>query len=138
MSSIVSIQGLGKTYDNGFQALKSVDLDIESGEIFALLKTPGAAMTKTQKAAAKTVLNSLDRVAFLTQAGWLPDETVMPWMHPMIHKSWKVLEAHVLAERESRNEPYYYEHAEDIAKRCQAWREKHNIPDEVIYVEGSL
>lgn len=37
----------------------------------------------------KQTLNSLDRVAFLTQANWIPEETVMPWMNPMIVKSWK-------------------------------------------------
>jgi len=42
---IISIQGLSKTYAGGFQALKSVDLDIEKGEIFALLGPNGAGKT---------------------------------------------------------------------------------------------
>ncbi len=37
MTPIVSIQGLSKTYAGGFQALKQVDLQIQRGEIFALL-----------------------------------------------------------------------------------------------------
>ena len=45
MSSIISIQGLSKTYEGGFTALKSVDLDIEQGEIFALLGPNGAGKT---------------------------------------------------------------------------------------------
>ena len=42
---IISIKGLGKTYASGFQALKSVDLDIRRGEIFALLGPNGAGKT---------------------------------------------------------------------------------------------
>ena len=44
-ASIISIKGLGKTYASGFQALKSVDLDIRRGEIFALLGPNGAGKT---------------------------------------------------------------------------------------------
>ena len=43
--SIISIQGLSKTYDGGFQALKDVDLTIRKGEIFALLGPNGAGKT---------------------------------------------------------------------------------------------
>ncbi|MCP1315198.1 MULTISPECIES: ABC transporter ATP-binding protein [unclassified Halomonas] len=42
---IISIQGLNKTYEGGFQALKHVDLSIQRGEIFALLGPNGAGKT---------------------------------------------------------------------------------------------
>ena len=42
MPPIISIKGLTKTYASGFRALKSVDLDIRRGEIFALLGPNGA------------------------------------------------------------------------------------------------
>ncbi|ATQ44872.1 ABC transporter ATP-binding protein [Caulobacter mirabilis] len=42
---IISVKGLAKTYAGGFQALKSVDLDIRDGEIFALLGPNGAGKT---------------------------------------------------------------------------------------------
>jgi ABC-2 type transport system ATP-binding protein len=42
---IICISGLTKTYSTGFQALKSVDLAIEAGEIFALLGPNGAGKT---------------------------------------------------------------------------------------------
>ena len=45
MSSIVSVKGLTKRYDSGFEALKSVDLEIEEGEIIALLGPNGAGKT---------------------------------------------------------------------------------------------
>ncbi len=45
METVVRIEGLEKTYDGGFQALKSVDLDILRGEIFALLGPNGAGKT---------------------------------------------------------------------------------------------
>lgn len=45
MQSIISIQNLSKIYASGFQALKSVNLDIYAGEIFALLGPNGAGKT---------------------------------------------------------------------------------------------
>jgi len=45
VTSIISIKGLSKTYAGGFQALKSVDLEIRQGEIFALLGPNGAGKT---------------------------------------------------------------------------------------------
>ncbi|MGB0753602.1 MAG: ABC transporter ATP-binding protein [Candidatus Pseudothioglobus sp.] len=45
MDSIISIKGLSKTYNSGFQALKTVDLEINRGEILALLGPNGAGKT---------------------------------------------------------------------------------------------
>jgi len=88
--------------------------------------------------AIKRVLNSLDRVAFLTQTGWIPDEMIMPWMNPMIVKSWAKLEKYVDYESQRRNEPDYYEHARALAERCIDWRAK-NLPDaEITWVKKAL
>ncbi len=87
-------------------------------------------LNQEDQEAMKKVLNSLDRVAFLTQSGWIPDELVMPWMHPMIAKSWEKLEPYVLYERKRRNEPYYYEHAGWLAERCKQWRAKNLAENE--------
>lgn len=90
------------------------------------------------QAYAKQTLNSLDRVAFLTQAGWVPDEIVMPWMNPMIVKAWTRLEPYVDYESRRRKEPDYYVHARELANRCLAWREEH-LPDaELTWVEDAL
>jgi ABC-2 type transport system ATP-binding protein len=45
MQPIISVSKLSKTYASGFQALKSIDLDIRRGEIFALLGPNGAGKT---------------------------------------------------------------------------------------------
>ncbi len=45
MAAMISISGLSKTYASGFAALKSVDLEIRRGEIFALLGPNGAGKT---------------------------------------------------------------------------------------------
>lgn len=95
-------------------------------------------MADEGRAAIKQVLNSLDQVAFLTQSGWIPDEIIMPWMYPMIAKSWKKLEPYVNYEKQRRKEPYYYQCVGELAKRCHAWRVK-NVPDwEIIWIEDAL
>jgi ABC-2 type transport system ATP-binding protein len=45
VSSILSVQGLTKTYASGQHALKNINLDIRRGEIFALLGPNGAGKT---------------------------------------------------------------------------------------------
>jgi ABC-2 type transport system ATP-binding protein len=45
MDSIISIRDLTKTYANGFEALKTTNLDIRRGEIFGLLGPNGAGKT---------------------------------------------------------------------------------------------
>ena len=86
----------------------------------------------------KQVLNSLDKVSFLTQSTWIPDEIIMPWMHPMIAKSWAKLEPYVLYERKRRNEPYYYRHAEQLARRCADWRASHVPQTTIEWVDDAL
>ncbi|QPQ55805.1 ABC transporter ATP-binding protein [Allosphingosinicella flava] len=45
MQPVIEVKGVTKTYASGHQALKSVDLDIRKGEIFALLGPNGAGKT---------------------------------------------------------------------------------------------
>ena len=95
-------------------------------------------MSSEGRLAVKQVLNSLDRVAFLTQSGWIPDDVIMPWMHPMIAKSWEKLAPYVLYERKRRNEPYFYKHAESLAHRCQNWRQKNLTAVDNKWVDDAL
>jgi hypothetical protein len=97
-----------------------------------------ASLPPDGQAAIKKVLNSLDRVAFLTQAGWIPEEIIMPWMHPMIAKSWEKLEPYVQFEIQRRNEPYYYQQARQLAERCRIWRRENLAEVEVKWVEQAL
>ena len=45
MQPVISVANLSKTYASGYQALKSINLDIRRGEIFALLGPNGAGKT---------------------------------------------------------------------------------------------
>ncbi|PZR75841.1 MAG: ABC transporter, partial [Stutzerimonas stutzeri] len=47
MSTALSIRQLTKTYGNGFQALKGIDLDVAEGDFFALLGPNGAGKSTT-------------------------------------------------------------------------------------------
>jgi hypothetical protein len=95
-------------------------------------------LNDTGRDAIKRTLNSLDRVAFLTQSGWIPQEMVMPWMSPMVVKVWVKLCPYVKYESERRGEPDYYEHACALAQQCQEWRAE-NVPEaEVRWLEDAL
>jgi len=47
VSYALKINGLKKTYDNGFEALKGIDLAVETGDFFALLGPNGAGKSTT-------------------------------------------------------------------------------------------
>lgn len=47
MTAALSIRNLQKEYDNGFQALKGIDLDVQPGDFFALLGPNGAGKSTT-------------------------------------------------------------------------------------------
>lgn len=47
MTAALSISGLRKTYVNGFEALKGIDLDVAPGDFFALLGPNGAGKSTT-------------------------------------------------------------------------------------------
>jgi len=47
MTVALSIKGLQKTYANGFQALKGIDLDVQQGDFYALLGPNGAGKSTT-------------------------------------------------------------------------------------------
>jgi Domain of unknown function (DUF4760) len=95
-------------------------------------------LTSEGHAAIKLVLNSLDHIAFLTQAGWIPEDMIMPWMNPMVVKAWAKLAPYVEYESRKRREPDYYQHARELAERCGEWR-KHNVRNtEITWIKDAL
>lgn len=95
-------------------------------------------LTPEDRAQVKRVLNSLDRVAFLTQSNWIPEEMVMPWMNPMIVKAWAKLGPYVEHEKARRDEPEYYRMAGQLAERCIAWRKKHVQESDIVWLPDAL
>ncbi|NHO64782.1 ABC transporter ATP-binding protein [Aestuariicella hydrocarbonica] len=63
MSIALSIKQLVKTYDNGFQALKGVDLDVKEGDFFALLGPNGAGKSTTIGVICSLVTKSAGKVS---------------------------------------------------------------------------
>ena len=89
METIIAIKGLTKVYDNGFQALKGVDLTIKRGEILALLGPNGAGKTTlisvitgiVAKSAGNVTVDGFDNVVDYRQArqliGLVPQELTL-------------------------------------------------------------
>lgn len=63
MTQALSIRGLKKTYDNGFEALKGIDLDVQQGDFFALLGPNGAGKSTTLGVVATLVNKSAGSVS---------------------------------------------------------------------------
>ncbi|UCG26075.1 MAG: hypothetical protein JSW55_08860, partial [Chloroflexota bacterium] len=63
---------------------------------------------------------------------------VMPWMNPMIVKSWLKLKPYVERERELRGEPDYYEHAGELGEKCLEWRSKNLEEAEIKWRKNAL
>lgn len=97
-----------------------------------------AALDETGRDAVKQVLNSLDHVAFLTQAKWIPEDMIMPWMNPMIVKAWVKLKPYVEYESARRKEPDYYQNARKLAEQCVEWRAKRYQTAQITWVENAL
>ncbi|HKJ07701.1 MAG TPA: ABC transporter ATP-binding protein [Gammaproteobacteria bacterium] len=62
MTTALSIRSLTKTYANGFQALKGVDLDVQQGDFFALLGPNGAGKSTTISIVTSLVTKSSGKV----------------------------------------------------------------------------
>jgi ABC-2 type transport system ATP-binding protein len=94
--AILSIRGLRKTYGTGVDALKSVDLDIRRGEIFALLGPNGAGKTTLINIVCGTVTATSGEVLVegknwqrnyreaRTRIGIVPQELTMDVFEPLI------------------------------------------------------
>lgn len=63
MTEALSIRGLKKIYDNGFEALKGIDLIVEEGDFFALLGPNGAGKSTTIGVISSLVVKSEGEVS---------------------------------------------------------------------------
>jgi ABC-2 type transport system ATP-binding protein len=61
----LSISGLGKVYDNGFVALKDINLQVDQGDFFALLGPNGAGKSTTLGIVSGLVNNTQGKVSLL-------------------------------------------------------------------------
>ena len=94
--TVLSIRGLSKSYASGTEALKSVDLDIRRGEIFALLGPNGAGKTTLINIVCGIVTPSSGEVLIdgrdwqsdyrfaRTRIGLVPQELTMDVFEPLI------------------------------------------------------
>ena len=128
--------------DRLFQELNSAENIAVRRHVFQQLPAFAAggqaALSVQDRDAMKTVLNSLDRVAFLTQENWIPEATIMPWLNPMVVKAWMKLKPYVEADRHRRQAPDYYERAGALGERCLAWRKHHRPGAEIVWLDDAL
>jgi len=128
MPSILSIKGLSKTYKTGFSALKSVDLDIAKGEIFALLGPNGAGKTTlisivcgiVTKSTGSVTVGGHDNVSDYRAAramiGLVPQELSLP----IFDKVWDTVSFSRQLFGKPRNDAYL----EKILKQLSLWDKK--------------
>jgi hypothetical protein len=76
-------------------------------------------------------------VAFLTQAGWIPEEMIMPWMNPMVVKAWEKLEPYVDYESRRRNEPDYYAEVR-VGRALSSLAGEESAGAEITWAENAL
>ena len=62
MNTAISIKNLRKTYDNGFEALRGISLEVEQGDFFALLGPNGAGKSTTIGVISTLVIRSAGEV----------------------------------------------------------------------------
>ena len=99
MSAIIQIQNVSKTYNNGYQALHSINLDIKKGEILSLLGPNGAGKTTlisiicglVNKSSGSILIDNFDNTTHYRQArekiGLVPQELHLG----MFDKVWNTL-----------------------------------------------
>ena len=128
MPSVISIQNLSKTYATGFQALKTINLDIRRGEIFALLGPNGAGKTTligivcgiVNPSTGKVTVDGHDIVddyrAARSEIGLVPQE--------LTTDSFETVWATVNFSRGLFGKPRNPAHIEKILKQLSLWEKK--------------
>lgn len=128
MQPVIQIENLSKAYDDGFQALKNVDLHIDRGEIFALLGPNGAGKTTlisivcgiVNATSGKVTVDGFDIVTDFretrTRIGLVPQE--------LTTDSFETVWATVTFSRGLFGKPKNPAHIEKILKQLSLWDKK--------------
>ena len=131
MQSVISVDNLSKSYSDGFEALKSVSLEIEKGEIFALLGPNGAGKT--------TLINIICGIANPTSGNVLVDghdiirnfraTRSMIGLVPqeLVTETFESVWATVKFSRGLFGKPANPDHIEKVLKCLSVWDRKDNI-----------
>ena len=130
MQPVISVDNLSKSYDGGFEALKSVSLEIDKGEIFALLGPNGAGKTTliniicgiVNPGSGKVLVNGHDIVreyrATRSLIGLVPQE--------LVTESFESVWATVSFSRGLFGKPANPGHLERVLKSLSLWDKKDN------------
>lgn len=139
MRPIISISNLSKTYADGFQALKNIDLDIREGEIFGLLGPNGAGKTTLigivcgliNPSAGKVLVNGHDAIADYRAArsliGLVPQE--------LTTDAFETVRANVNFSRGLFGKAPNPEHIEKVLRELSLWDKKDN---KIITLSGGM
>ena len=128
---VVRIENLCKTYAGGFEALKSINLDINEGEIFALLGPNGAGKTTlinivcgiVNKSSGTVLVNGYDNVDDFRQSrsqiGLVPQE--------LSTETFESVGATVSFSRGLFGKPPDPDHVEKVLRSLHLWDKRDNI-----------
>lgn len=130
IDTIISVQGLNKTYSSGLHALKNINLEIRRGEIFALLGPNGAGKTTliniicgvVNPGTGRVMADGLDVVrdfrTVRSRIGLVPQELT----HDMFEKVWNT----VTLSRGLFGKPPDPLKIEEILRALSLWDKKDN------------
>jgi ABC-2 type transport system ATP-binding protein len=130
-TSVLKVENLNKTYDDGFQALKSINLEINEGEIFALLGPNGAGKTTliniicgiVNATSGRVSVNGYDHISDFrqtrSQIGLVPQE--------LTTETFESVMATVAFSRGLFGQPPDPAHLEKVLTSLSLWDKKDNV-----------
>lgn len=135
----IRIQALTKNYDNGFKALKGIDLEIGRGEIFALLGPNGAGKTTlinvvcgiVRPTSGRVVIGGYDNILQYRQARSLVGLVPQELFTDAFETVWNTVSFSRGLFGKARNPRYI----EDVLKRLSLWDKK---DEQIRYLSGGM